>query len=249
MAMPVERYRDHAGTSDALDPSVEYWTRFYADELDGGERLRTFQEALLAVPASGRWLDAGCGIGMMTREFRGAGLCVCGTDISAGRLVGAQRVTGLPLILDGQIPDEDHLAQASLDRLPYDDERFDGAYSSSVLEYAPSLEGALAELNRVVKRDGHLIFNLPNAFSVFRLAHAFLRRGSEYSRLLPRWAYWKWEITSALTRSGWEPERLSYYGAERSVPAAPAFFPLDLRRRLGRQPWAAPFVLIVARKR
>jgi SAM-dependent methyltransferase len=237
------------GANDGPDPSVTYWRGFYTDELDGGERLRMFKAALAAVPASGLWLDAGCGIGMMTREFRASGLRVCGTDISAARLAEAQRLTGLPLLVDGRVSDGEHLAEASVDRLPYGDGDFDGAYSSSVLEYVPSLERALSELHRVVRKDGHLVFNLPNAFSLFRIAYAIVRRRSEYSRLVPRWAYWRWEITAALNRAGWEIERWSYYGAERSVPGIPVVVPLTARRRLGRHALAAPFVLVVARKR
>jgi ubiquinone/menaquinone biosynthesis C-methylase UbiE len=238
----------------AFDPSVAYWRGYYARESDGSqpigtERLRVFGDALNSVGAQGLWLEAGCGIGVMAREFRAAGLQICGVDMSAKLLEEATRVTGLPLVREGQpSPATDHLRRASVDRLPYRDGHFEGAYASSVLEYAASLELALRELNRIVRRGGHLIFNLPNAFSVFRIGHAARHRNHPYYGLVPRWAYWKWEITKMLERSGWQKAKLTYYGAERNAPVVPLFVPENARQALARSPWAASFVLVIAKK-
>ena len=231
-----------------IDPSVAYWRGFYTDEWNGAERVRTFDRALSEVGATGHWLDAGCGIGMLTQHFRARGLRVTGVDISTARVTEAAALTGLPLLSDGMTSDAEHLREASVDRLPYADASFDGAYSSSVLEYVPDLVAALSELNRVTRRGGHLIFNMPNAFSAFRMLYAVVRRGSAYSKIVPRWAYWRWEIADALERSGWEPVAHRYYGAERDVPGLPVVVPERIRRPLCEQPWAAPFVLIAARK-
>jgi SAM-dependent methyltransferase len=244
----------------AFDPSVDYWRGYYAGAGDGAEprateRLSVFREALRSVDASGLWLDAGCGIGAMARQFRESGLRVCGIDMSAGLLEEARQVTGLPLVAAGETPTgEEHLSRASVDRTPYPDARFDGVYSSSVLEYAADLELALRELHRIVRKGGHLVFNMPNAFSAFRIANAIRRRHlqpggrSWYFRLVPRWAYWKWEITRSLERVGWEPLRLTYYGAENMSPSLPDWVPAGARARFAVQPWAASFVLVVARK-
>src|SRR5688500_1203540 len=141
----------------AFDPSVAYWRGYYERESDGAEpigteRLRVFGDALTSVRAQGLWLEAGCGIGVMAREFRAAGLRICGVDMSAKLLEEATRVTGLPFVGEGQpSPATEHLRRASVDRLPYGDGHFEGAYASSVLEYAASLELALRELHRVVR--------------------------------------------------------------------------------------------------
>ena len=238
-----------ASMSLETDPSVRYWRGFYADARNGDERLRTFGEALASVSASGVWLDAGCGIGMLAREFRRAGLRVCGVDISEARLAEAVHTTGLPLLTDGTPGPEEQLRRASVDRLPFEDARFDGVYSSSVLEYVPDLETALAELHRVVRPGGHLVFNMPNARSVFRRLYATLRGNSAYSRVVPRWAYARDEILGALEMTGWDTQRVGHYGAERDVPGVPVFVPSAIRQPLTRRGWAAPFLLIVARKR
>jgi SAM-dependent methyltransferase len=244
----------------AFDPSVSYWRRYYGQSGDGAEpraaeRLSVFREALSSVNASGLWLDAGCGIGAMARSFRESGLRVCGIDMSAALLEEAARVTGLPLVAaEGPPPGAEHLSRASVEGTPYPDEHFDGVYSSSVLEYAADLELALRELHRIVRKGGHLVFNMPNAFSAFRIANAIRRQHlqpggrSWYFRLVPRWAYWKWEIKRSLERAGWEPLRLSYYGAENMSPSLPDWLPASARARLAVQPWAASFVLIVAQK-
>jgi SAM-dependent methyltransferase len=243
----------------AFDPTVAYWRGYYggADGAEpiGMERVGVFGQALRSVGATGLWLDAGCGIGVIARRFRESGLRVCGIDMSVALLEEAQHVTGLPLVAHGQTPArEEHLLRSSVERTPYRDNQFDGAYASSVLEYVADLEIALSELHRIVRKGGYLIFNLPNAFSVFRITYALVRLPfhvlgrSWYFRLVPRWAYWKWEILKSLERSGWEPQRLTYYGAERRVPGVPHWVPARTRERLAMQPWAAAFVLIVARK-
>jgi SAM-dependent methyltransferase len=231
------------------DPSVTYWRGFYADAHNGDERLRTFGEAMSSVSASGLWLDAGCGIGMLAREFRRAGLRVCGVDISSARLGEAAHVTGLPLLTDDSPAPEEHLRQSSVDRLPFEDACFEGVYSSSVLEYVPDLTAALDELQRVVRPGGHLVFNMPNANSVFRRLYSIVRSDSAYSRIVPRWAYPQDEILGALEMTGWQTQRVSYYGAERDVPGIPVSVPRAIRQPLTRRAWAAPFLLIVARKR
>ena len=239
----------------AFAPSAAYWRAYYADrgngsEPIGAERLRIFGDALTCVGAGGLWLDAGCGIGVMARHFRDSGLRLCGIDASGALLEEAQSVTGLPLVTTRNAPlFDEHLCRVSVERTPYDNEHFDGVYSSSVLEYCARLDLALAELCRVVRRGGHLVFNLPNASSVFRLWHAVRYRRHEYYQLVPRWAYSRSEIVRVLMRSGWEPRRLSYYGAERFAPGLPAVLPPRVRRRLATQAWAASFVLVVATKR
>ena len=242
----------------AWDASVAFWRNYYAARADGcepegTERLGVFREALSSVGARGLWLEAGCGIGVMAREFRAAGLRMCAIDVAAELLQEAQGVTGLPLVAAGDVPPgEEYLTRSSVERTPFADEQFDGAYASSVLEYSADLQVALTELHRIVRTGGHLVFNMPNAFSVFRMTHALVRLPKSvlgrnwYFRLVPRWAYWKWDITKVLEHAGWEPVRYTYYGYEKLSPGLPQWVPG--RRRMAVQPWAGSFVLVVARR-
>jgi SAM-dependent methyltransferase len=242
----------------AWDASVALWRDYYAARADGcepegTERLSVFREALSSVAANGLWLEAGCGIGVMAREFRATGLRMCAIDVAAELLEEAGRVTGLPLVAAGELPPgEEYLTRSSVERTPFADEQFDGAYASSVLEYSADLGVALTELHRIVRTGGHLVFNMPNAFSIVRMTHALVRLPksvlgrSWYYRLVPRWAYWKWDLTKLLERSGWEALRFTYYGYEKLGPRLPEWVPG--RRRMALQPWAGSFVLVVARK-
>jgi SAM-dependent methyltransferase len=256
---PLPQVLEHSEKNGlAWDPSVAYWHGYYEGRADGTEprgteRVTVFREALRSLDASGLWLEAGCGIGVMARQFRESGLRLCAIDVSGELLKEAERVTGLPLVDAGAMPPaEEYLARSSVERTPYPDEHFDGAYASSVLEYCADLGVALTELHRIVKTGGHLVFNMPNAFSIFRATHALARLHLRvlgrnwYYRLVPRWAYWKWDITNLLRVSGWEPLRFTYYGCDRMAPSIPEWVPG--RRRLAVQPWAGSFVLVVARK-
>ena len=220
-----------------FDPGADFWQDFYAHDPNGADRLRVFDAALASIGARGRWLDAGCGIGVMVRHFRAAGLRVWGIDMAAQLLDEAQRVTDLPLVADARRYDGEHLVRAPVERLPYGDAQFDGVYSSSVLEYVADIGLALTELGRVVRTGGHLVFSLPNAFSVSRIAHALRGRPDRYFEMVPRWAYWRWEIVRELRRAGWDAQRFSYFGETRR-----------LRGRIAKQPWGAFFVLVVARR-
>jgi SAM-dependent methyltransferase len=221
----------------AFNPGSTYWRDFYAKDPEGAERLQIFREALLSVEARGLWLDAGCGIGMLAQQFRDAGLRVCGVDVSEGLLRSAADLTGLEVAEAGPPPQGEHLYRTPVERLPYHDEHFDGVYSASVLEYVVNLELALGELHRVVKRDGHLVFSMPNAFSVFRMLHVLRGRRDGYFDLVPRWAYWGWELTRLLARAGWTPLGSSYFSGGARAPG-----------RLADLPCFAKYVLIVARR-
>jgi SAM-dependent methyltransferase len=250
MAEPSDEALSHPEkVARAFDSTAPYWRDYYGEQdAVGNERLRVFGETLRAIGAKGLWLDAGCGTGVMARQLRSADLRICGIDTSEALLEEARRLTGLPLLSEASAREE-HLCRAPIERTPYAAGHFDGVYSSSVLEYAADLDVALAELRRVVRGGGHLVFNLPNAFSVFRMANAVRQRRSDYFKLVPRWAYWRWEITRSLERSGWQTKSLAYYGSERNAPGFPQFVPDRVRRVFDRQPWAASFVLVVARTR
>ena len=222
----------------AFDPGAEYWRGYYSRDPEARERLQAFTEALDSVHARGAWLDAGCGIGVMARQLRRPDLRIWGVDASPDLLGRASAVTGLPISTEARAPLEEHLYLGPVEQLPYEDETFEGVYSSSVLEYVASLDLALAEFRRVVRMDGHLIFSMPNAFSVFRIAQALRGRPDGYFRLVPRWAYWRWELRAALARTGWRTVSSRYFGGNRR-----------LRRHLAAAPFAAMFTLVVARKR
>jgi 2-polyprenyl-6-hydroxyphenyl methylase/3-demethylubiquinone-9 3-methyltransferase len=97
-------------------------------------------------------LDAGCGGGLVARELAAAGAGVVGVDRSLGSLGVARRAT------DGGF----RPAQGRLERLPFADATFDAVVAADVLEHMPDLPAAVAELARVLRPGGSLVFDTIN---------------------------------------------------------------------------------------
>jgi len=105
-------------------------------------------------------LDAGCGVGLYTREFARSGFRVHGCDHSPGMLREAR------LAVEGLSPAERRLVElheADIRRLPFGDGEFDVVLLSLVLHHVArdserqGVIEALTELNRVLRPGGVLV--------------------------------------------------------------------------------------------
>lgn len=67
------------------------------------------------------------------------------------------------------IPDAKNIesAQVDLRKIPLNNESVDTIVCSEVVEHIPNQELAVNELYRVLKKDGKVLFSMPNAFSLF----------------------------------------------------------------------------------
>jgi SAM-dependent methyltransferase len=101
-------------------------------------------------PRGREWiLDAGCGTGAHLREIAKAGGRPMGIDFSGGMLRVAQRAAPNAL-----------LAQADLNcDLPVRQERFDAVLCSLVSEHLRNLRALFAEVHRVLRGGGRLVFS------------------------------------------------------------------------------------------
>ena len=99
----------------------------------------------LGEPATLDALDAGCGIGLTDREFRGRLGSLAGTDVSEAALETAAR----------ENPDVRYV-RAERDRLPFEDGTFDFVFASSVVQIVPSADRPrfVSELARVTRPGG-----------------------------------------------------------------------------------------------
>jgi ubiquinone/menaquinone biosynthesis C-methylase UbiE len=104
------------------------------------------------IPAArGRVLEVGIGSGLNLPFYGGEVRSVTGVDPSAELLAMARRrVRGLPF--------EVELRAEGAERLPFDDRSFDSVVSTWTLCSIPQAAEALAELRRVLKSDGELVF-------------------------------------------------------------------------------------------
>ncbi len=97
---------------------------------------------LAAIQPGETILDAGCGEGETFERLRVEGSCATGLDINPDSLNFAQKRHKEALFCSG-----------SLYHLPFEDNQFDKVFCLEVLEHLQYPERAIAELNRVTKKD------------------------------------------------------------------------------------------------
>lgn len=103
----------------------------------------------LHLPASGRLLELGCGVGAELEHLarRRPGLELTGIDLSASHLAAAARRLGRSA----------GLVRADARALPFPDHAFDAVLTIWMLEHVPGPEAVLAEGLRVLRPEGELI--------------------------------------------------------------------------------------------
>jgi SAM-dependent methyltransferase len=110
--------------------------------------------AIVGKYAAGREaLEVGCGTGLILERVARDARRACGVDLSPGMLARA-RARGL------------EVAEGSATALPFADASFDVTYSFKVLAHVPAWEQSLAEMRRVTRPGGHMIFDIYNRRSL-----------------------------------------------------------------------------------
>ena len=160
-------------TESVAQSEVASGARFHGELADtwnsnykkGGFKKRlAFVRRLLVrevVPGK-KWLDAGCGGGMLTLEMSALGATGLAVDGSQEMIDAALRDVGV--ISGGFV----FLSVESVSAIDVPEGCFDGVLCSSVVEYVGSVDCALREFNRVLKADGTLILSVPNKQSFIR---------------------------------------------------------------------------------
>jgi ubiquinone/menaquinone biosynthesis C-methylase UbiE len=170
-------------TSDATTQHYyDDFARHYDDGRDRGyHRLIDDLESGVVSPlAHGKEvLEVGCGTGLLLQRIAAIAARAEGIDLSLGMLERAQ-ARGLTV------------RQGSATDLPYPDASFDVTYSFKVLAHVPDLPRALAEMARVTRPGGYVIYELYNRHSLRYLARwaAGARRigvAHDESDVLTRW--------------------------------------------------------------
>jgi SAM-dependent methyltransferase len=98
-------------------------------------------------------LEVGCGTGLFLEQVAASGATVRALDLSTDLLARARaRVASRPNVA---------LQCGNAEQMPYPDATFDAVYGSSVLHHL-DLERALAEVFRVLRPGGRIVFTEPN---------------------------------------------------------------------------------------
>jgi ubiquinone/menaquinone biosynthesis C-methylase UbiE len=115
-------------------------------------------------PASLRVLDAACGTGRHTTHLARLGHLVTGVDASVPMLAQARAKRG-----------DLALVEAQIERLPFPDAAFDAAVCALLFDHLPRIDGAIAELARVVRPGGRVLISNIHPAMALAGAHAAFR--------------------------------------------------------------------------
>lgn len=210
LACDVDRYSVEELIGRIFD-RPEYWTpdmaaarvrRTLGQPSNMREDVRGWLSA--AVPASGTFLDIGCGLGGLLSAAALEGRHGAGVDQSLHMLVVARRViatyAGNPV-----------LAAAFAERLPLADAAVAGITMQDVFEHVDSKPAVLREASRVLAPGGVVALVMPNRFSVAAEPHVHLWGVGWLPRAFQRRYVW-WRRRApydhTVLPSVWEVERL-----------------------------------------
>lgn len=98
-------------------------------------------------------LEAGCGTGLILQRIAQIAQEAHGIDISEGMLTLAKE-KGL------------NVQQASVTKIPFEDDYFDVVCSFKVLAHVKDIKDAIAEMSRVIKPGGILVLEFYNTYSL-----------------------------------------------------------------------------------
>jgi 2-polyprenyl-6-hydroxyphenyl methylase/3-demethylubiquinone-9 3-methyltransferase len=181
-----------------------YWQKDYAPpqgDPTSAERMVHLEAALRSFlpnhrPGPRHVLDVGCGDGTFLAFLRKRGFQVSGLELAEGAAARARR----------RCPDADVRVGSLEERLPFDDGKYDAVWCTDVLDHIFDVHGALAELNRVLKRDGLLVATTPYHGRLKNVLIALAAFESHYNPGLSRVRFFtQRSLDRCLLRAGFAP--------------------------------------------
>ena len=181
-----------------------------------------------------RALELGCGTGVFLERTARSGATILGLDLSTDLLAKA-RTRLAPF---GNVG----LERGDVHRLAHRDGTFDAVYGSSILHHL-DLEAALAEVFRVLKPGGRIVFTEPNILNP-QVAWMFMVGPRPYFGLSPdEMAFSRFRARAILRRLGYEDVAIRTF--DFLHPSVPAPW-IDRVSRLGDVVEALPGVREIA---
>lgn len=200
---------------------VQHWGKTYSRARKKfGERYRRILRMISAYKSAGRLLDVGCSLGFFLDTARESGFDVYGVEPVKNAASFAREELKL------------NITTGMLEQAKYPDRFFDIVCLFDVLEHIPDPLAALAEVSRILKKDGLLVLQCPNIES----SMATLTKQHWRWLLVPQHLYHfsRETITSLLRKAGYETRDWSSYDDEQEFAAN--LVETRLRRVI---PWAS----------
>jgi ubiquinone/menaquinone biosynthesis C-methylase UbiE len=161
MSNPNPRNQWAKDVSTFFNASAASYAKEWTAPTATGEMLRVRREAVLAMLEGedrlGDVLDVGCGSGEMAEPLRARGGRFWGTDLSWAMLADGRRRHGK----EGDA----RFVSGQAELLPYAAASFDAVLAMGVVEYTADPERSVAEMARVLRPGGVLVFTLPHHWS------------------------------------------------------------------------------------
>jgi phosphatidylethanolamine/phosphatidyl-N-methylethanolamine N-methyltransferase len=169
--------------ADSVRAAYRRWAKVY-DAVFGGISAAGRRRAVLAVNAlpGNRVLEVGVGTGLALPHYHPSKR-ITGIDLSADMLDLARN-----RVRDGALRHVEALHEMDAEQTGFADERFDIAVAMFVASVVPNPRQLLAEMRRVVRPGGHLLF----------VNHFAAERG-------PRW-WVERALAPASRKLGWHPD-------------------------------------------
>jgi SAM-dependent methyltransferase len=134
---------------DYWEKTSAWWQAEFTEGADAEYVEQILPLAAVHLAGASRVLDVGCGEGQVARLVRAGGGTAVGVDPTWAHLTEARRRGGGPVYVGG-------LAGA----LPFPDSAFDAAVACLVFEHVADIDGAIAEVARVLAPAGRFVFFL-----------------------------------------------------------------------------------------
>ena len=146
--------------------ACEYEQKRYRDPYAKRYHNWWTDQMLARVQSVGRFLDNGCGNGLLFEKVPSAQ--VVGLDISSEMLRRASKYSNQLILGNSQ-------------QLPFKDGSFDVVFCRSLLHHLPQPELAVKEMCRVLRPKGEAVFVDTNSSLLSRLPRMFASRGEHFS--------------------------------------------------------------------
>lgn len=127
-------------------------------------------------------LEVGCGTGRFSLTISNEGYHLTSLDVAENMLYTLKKKMG-------KNKDAIDLINANADRLPFSDGKFDACISINVFSHLEHPSLVLAEISRVLKKNGSVLINIPNLFSPYFLVGTYvnIKNKSIQENVFTRW--------------------------------------------------------------